>query len=224
MVITREIREEISKSVSNCITSMLKDNNFIQAIAQKVTECVIKTIETRFDELEQKVHVNSTGIIDVRKDILKLKADNDYLLKNCDHLDQEGRRSNLRIFKLPEREQENTTAEVTQFLKSKLGVDIVHGNIISCTRIGKRSHNKIRSILVQFSNASMKQCVYNKKKLLKGSGVVVKEDLTERRRQLMESAIEKVTLRAVWSFMGEIFVMHNNRRVLIRCNDDLNKL
>nr|CAI5849905.1 unnamed protein product [Callosobruchus analis] len=181
---------------------MLKDDNFIRAIAQKVTECVIKTIETRFDQLEQKVHDNSTRIIDVTKDILELKADNDYLLKKCDHLDQEGRRSNLRIFKLPEQEQENTTAEVTQFLKSKLGVDIVHGDIISCTRIGKRSHNKTRSILVQFSNASMKQCVYNKKKFLKGSGVVVKEDLTERRLQLMEAAIEKVTFRAVWSFMG----------------------
>nr|CAI5845904.1 unnamed protein product [Callosobruchus analis]CAI5862106.1 unnamed protein product [Callosobruchus analis] len=224
MVITREIREEIGKTVSNCIANMLKDDGFIQSIAQKVTECVVKTIEGRIGQLEQKIHENSAVLVDLKRDISDLKSENDYLIKKYDDLDQHDRRSNLRIFKLQEKDNENTAFEVTQLLESKLGIKISHGDIISCNRIGKRAPNKVRSILVQFSIPSLKRSIYNKKKSLKGSGIVIKEDLTDRRLKLMEAAIEKCSLRSVWSFMGDIFVLHNNKRVPIKCEDDLNKL
>nr|CAI5821168.1 unnamed protein product [Callosobruchus analis] len=50
----------------------------------------------------------------------------------------------------------------------------------------------------------------------KGSGVVIKEDLSEYRLKLMDAAIEKTSLRRVWSFSGNIFVLHNNKKSLGR--------
>nr|CAH7764608.1 unnamed protein product [Callosobruchus chinensis] len=36
--------------------------------------------------------------------------------------------------------------------------------------------------------------------MLKGSGIVVKEDLTDNRLKLMKAAIERASLKRVWSY------------------------
>nr|CAH7753485.1 unnamed protein product [Callosobruchus chinensis] len=57
--------------------------------------------------------------------------------------------------------------------------------------------------------------------MLKGSGIVVKEDLTDNRLKLMEAAIERASLKRVWSYNGTIYVMKDNRRISIKNKDDL---
>nr|CAI5841924.1 unnamed protein product [Callosobruchus analis] len=60
--------------------------------------------------------------------------------------------------------------------------------------------------------------------MLKGSGIVVKEDLTEPRLKLMKAAIENTSLKKVWSYSGTIYVMKGNQRISIKNKDDLAKL
>nr|CAI5854777.1 unnamed protein product [Callosobruchus analis] len=67
----------------------------------------------------------------------------------------------------------------------------------------------------------MMQNIFNNKKMLKGSGIVVKEDLTDNRLKLMQAAIEKISLKGVWSYNGTIYVMKDNRRISIKNKDDL---
>nr|CAH7754393.1 unnamed protein product [Callosobruchus chinensis] len=57
--------------------------------------------------------------------------------------------------------------------------------------------NRTRGVLLKLSRPLLKQAIYNKKKLLKGSGIVIKEDLTENRMKLLEAAIEKTSLKSV---------------------------
>nr|CAH7721622.1 unnamed protein product [Callosobruchus chinensis] len=57
--------------------------------------------------------------------------------------------------------------------------------------------------------------------MLKGSGIVFKEDLTDNRLKLMEAAIERASLKGVWSYNGTIYVMKDNRRISIKNKDDL---
>nr|CAI5868559.1 unnamed protein product [Callosobruchus analis] len=59
--------------------------------------------------------------------------------------------------------------------------------------------------------------------MLKGSGVVIKEDLTEYRLKLLDTAIEKTSPRRVWSFNRNISVLHNNK-MCIKSKEDLAKL
>nr|CAI5843484.1 unnamed protein product [Callosobruchus analis] len=70
----------------------------------------------------------------------------------------------------------------------------------------------------------LRRNIYSKKKMLKGSGVVIKEDLSDYRLKLMDAAIEKISLRRVWSFNGNIFVLHNNKKMRIKSKEDLAKL
>nr|CAI5858773.1 unnamed protein product [Callosobruchus analis] len=97
-------------------------------------------------------------------------------------------------------------------------------DIVFCKRIGKMRQGKTRGILLKLANTKLKQRVYNSKKRLKGTGVVMKEDLTENKMKLMEAAIEKTSLRDVWSSMGNVFAMKNNVRHLIDSKAALDNL
>nr|CAI5866476.1 unnamed protein product [Callosobruchus analis] len=228
MVITREIREEIKHSVSTSITSLLKDDEFIVRIVQKVSDGVIKTVEDRLSRLEEKVNRltdNSTVIQDLKAEVNALKSENDYLLKKQDELDQAKRSNNLRFFQVAEKENENNLiSDVTRLIESHLGIKLQDSEIVTCYRIGKKSANKSRGILVTFSNSRIKQLIYNAKKKLKGSGIVIKEDLTGTRFRLMEAAIEKTSVKSVWSYFGNIYVLKNGKRFVIRSDSDLQKL
>nr|CAI5866578.1 unnamed protein product [Callosobruchus analis] len=228
MVITREIREEIKHSVSTSITSLLKDDEFIDRIVQKVSDGVIKTVEDRLSRLEEKVNRltdNSTVIQDLKAEVNALKSENDYLLKKQDELDQAKRSNNLRFFQVAEKENENNLiSDVTRLIESHLGIKLQDSEIVTCYRIGKKNANKSRGILVTFSNSRIKQLIYNAKKKLKGSGIVIKEDLTGTRFRLMEAAIEKTSVKSVWSYFGNIYVLKNGKRFVIRSDSDLQKL
>nr|CAI5847366.1 unnamed protein product [Callosobruchus analis] len=228
MVITREIREEIKHSVSTSITSLLKDDEFIVRIVQKVSDGVIKTVEDRLSRLEEKVNRltdNSTVIQDLKAEVNALKSENDYLLKKQDELDQAKRSNNLRFFQVAEKENENNLiSDVTRLIESHLGIKLQDSEIVTCYRIGKKNANKSRGILVTFSNSRIKQLIYNAKKKLKGSGIVIKEDLTGTRFRLMEAAIEKTSVKSVLSYFGNIYVLKNGERFVIRSDSDLQKL
>nr|CAI5858687.1 unnamed protein product [Callosobruchus analis] len=60
--------------------------------------------------------------------------------------------------------------------------------------------------------------------MLKGTGLVVKEDLTDNRLKLFECPIEKASFRSVWTYIGSIFILKDNKRLKINNKHDLNKL
>nr|CAI5862648.1 unnamed protein product [Callosobruchus analis]CAI5865949.1 unnamed protein product [Callosobruchus analis] len=47
--------------------------------------------------------------------------------------------------------------------------------------------------------------VYNKKKMLKGTRMVIKEDLTARRLKIVKTASDKYGFKNVWTVNGKIF-------------------
>nr|CAI5851660.1 unnamed protein product [Callosobruchus analis] len=152
MVITRELRDEIKNSVSSCIASIVKEDDFFQRIAQKVTDSVIKTLEKRISSLEQNINEinlsNNNILADIKDETATLKSENDLTMIKIDYLEQATRLNNLRIFKLDEREGEN----------------------------------------------------------------------------LKERIISLFNRKSVWTYMGSIFVLKDNKRLKINNKHDLNKL
>nr|CAI5856437.1 unnamed protein product [Callosobruchus analis] len=224
MVITRDIRDEIKISVSSTINSVLKSDEFLDQLIQKVTENVIKTLEARFAELEKKLHDNSSVIMELKEETGLLRYENECLSQKYDDLEQAGRVNNLRIFKVKEKPQEKLVDEVINIIKSHLGVNVEHKDILLCTRIGKMEKARPRGILLKLTSILKKQEIFNKKKNLKGSGIVLKEDLTDHRLKLMEEAVEKTSLKSVWSYNGRVYVMKDSKKINIRNRKDLDKL
>nr|CAI5816930.1 unnamed protein product [Callosobruchus analis] len=150
--------------------------------------------------------------------------ENEALSQKYDQLDQFTRSNNIRIFRLKEKPQEDVTTEVINLLTSHLGVTINANDIYSCMRVGKKLTNTPRGILVKFLKPNIKRNIYKNKKMLKGSGVVIKEDLTENRLKLMDAAIERTTLRSVWSRDGTIYASKGGKVIVIKNKSDLDKL
>nr|CAI5857358.1 unnamed protein product [Callosobruchus analis] len=144
MVITRGLRDEIKNSVSSGINSILRSDEFLDQLIQKVTENVAKTLEVRFTELEKKLADNSAVIVELKEETALLRYENGCLSQKYDDIEQASRINNLRIFQVKEKPQEKLAEEVTNIIKSHLGVTIDHNEILSCTRIGKKVNNKPR--------------------------------------------------------------------------------
>nr|CAI5858912.1 unnamed protein product [Callosobruchus analis] len=115
-----------------------------------------------------------------------LKAEKEFLPQKYDGLEQQAKINNLRIYRINETPDENLPQVITQLFHTRLGIKVGMEDIVTCTTIGKRQHDKAFS-----SSTSMKQNIFNNKKMLKCSGIVVKEDLTDNRLKLMQASIEK---------------------------------
>nr|CAH7765595.1 unnamed protein product [Callosobruchus chinensis] len=227
MVLTREVRDEIKNVVSQSIQSILNDEQ-VKRIIEKVVDGVTKTIEERIGRLEQKIEAialeNSTVIRDIKEEAAILKSENEYLLRVFDDIDQQSRNKNLRIFNFPEKNGEDLPQEIIRLCNSKLDVPIEKEDIVVCSRIGKKLTNRPRSILLKLAHVSSKQRIYKNKSRLKGSGIVIKEDLSEKRLKLMQVAIEKTSLKQVWSFNGSIYVLHRGKKHVIKNIGDVDGL
>nr|CAI5849075.1 unnamed protein product [Callosobruchus analis] len=146
--------------------------------------------------------------------------ENKVLTQRLDDFGQVGRLGNLRIFQLEETPQENLTTEVATTTESRLGIKVSNDDIISCTRVGKMLQSRTRGVLLKLSSPSLKQAICNIKKLLKGSGIVIKKDLTENKRKLVEAEVEKTSLKSVWTYNGRVCELKNNKRVFMNDTDD----
>ena len=79
-------------------------------------------------------------------------------------------------------------------------------------------------VIVKFIRRTQKNEVYRKKRLLKGTKMIITESLTKRRLQLLEKACLEFKQCPVWSWKGEIFVFHNNKKKVIDDFIDITKI
>ena len=88
-----------------------------------------------------------------------------------------------------------------------MGVAVDEFEIGDCFRIGKFIQGKPRPILLKFARLDIKRNIYKIKKILKGSGIVIREDLTTKRVKAIKLLMEKMngTDGMVWTIDGNIF-------------------
>ena len=79
-------------------------------------------------------------------------------------------------------------------------------------------------VIVKFIRRTQKNEVYRKKRLLKGTKMIITESLTKRQLQLLEKARLEFKQCPVWSWKGEIFVFHNNKKKVIDDFIDITKI
>ncbi|CAG9825699.1 unnamed protein product [Phaedon cochleariae] len=236
MVITREIADEIKNAVNLALNKCLTDQTFIKTLADSVSKAVTDTVKNKLQQLEQKVtelknemnqtkHDNNTQIKTLGGSLKKITGENEMLRNKLDNMEQEMKKNNLRIFNLQENSQENTSQDIITFFRSKLAISLEDKDIDICYRIGKNDNTrKPRGIFLKLKNFDKRQEIYHKKKLLKGTGVIIREDLTKLRVEMLSKAIEKTSLKNVWTEGGKIFVNIDNKVIIINNNDDFRKV
>ncbi|KAF2892352.1 hypothetical protein ILUMI_13818 [Ignelater luminosus] len=135
--------------------------------------------------LEMETYQDKTKNLEMEIESVKKGAN-----KYKDELQQYTRLNSLRVFNIPEKPGECTDNVIITLCKEKLGVDISVADIDCSHRLPAREPN-LKPIIVRFVSRNVKKLVYSKNKLLKGSHIVIKEDLTKERIQLLKQASVK---------------------------------
>lgn len=171
--------------------------------------------------LEEKFEVQKKEIISLKTEINNLKRDNSENEGKIEKLEQYTRRNSLRIFGLKEERNENLQDKVLQFFKNQLQEEVKVEHVDRVHRVGKFKVESTRAIIIKFVSYQQRALVFRKKKMLKGSGVTVKEDLTVYRVGVLKAAEKKYGYRNVWTMDGRIFVSEDNKILVISSFEDL---
>ncbi|XP_052131162.1 uncharacterized protein LOC127751526 [Frankliniella occidentalis] len=137
-------RSELESLIASAITSANKAiQNSLNKLSAEVTSLKkeVKAKDTKLNEIENKL----------------------------DELEQYGRRNNLRIFGVEEREDEETDYIVIDMAK-KMNVEVSVSSIDRSHRVGRKG-TRPRPIIVKFIRHEARDLIFRSKKMVKGSEV-----------------------------------------------------
>ncbi|KAI4469370.1 l1 transposable element-related [Holotrichia oblita] len=108
-----------------------------------------------------------------------------------DSLEQYTRRNSIRLFGVPEQENEDTLKLVKEILTEKMELPEICFLIDRCHRLKSKNASKNiatnarpNAIIIKFMSYNAKMSVNQQKKALKGTGWVITDDLTSNRYAL----------------------------------------
>ncbi|XP_071504671.1 uncharacterized protein [Diadema antillarum] len=186
------ISEQVMKAL--CSESVIKE--IVDAVYTAVYEKLGDELHASFQlELKQR----DEKISELASSSEKLQKKIKYLESELEKQEQYSRRQCLRVYGLPESPKENTDDAILA-LASKIGVDLDvrdldrSHRITSKPRSGDRSTNhqspaKPRPLLVKFARYNARNQMYAAKSRLKGTGIVIREDLTSERQELQLTGV-----------------------------------
>ena len=142
-----------------------------------------------------------------QRTITKLEESKQELKDQIDDLEQYTRRTNIRIYGIPETEEVDTDNLAINFVHNELGIQISANDISRSHRIGKRS-SKPRPIIVRLTRHNTKVAILRNRRQLKLNKrpFNVQEDLTMPRRDILKylNQIEEGVVDKVWNIDGII--------------------
>ena len=85
-----------------------------------------------------------------------------------------------------------------------------------------KTGDRPRPIIVKYVSYRKRSEVFRSKKILTGSGITVREDLTKHRYQLLQDAIAKFGLKNVWTMDGAVIAKVGDNKRRISSGSDIN--
>lgn len=190
------IDEEI---VVKVVEKLLNSSQFMDRIVEVICKSVAKQFDAKIKILEDKVDRLSREVVTLKEEAYTAN----------DILEQYSRKNSLRIFGVPHVKGEDTDKLIVQLCKDKLDVSIAKTDI-DCSHRLPAKDGFCPPLIVKFCRRSIRDMVFRNKKGLKGSKIVIREDLTRRRMQLFNKAKTLHGPKNVWTSDGAILVKTGN--------------
>ena len=156
------------------------------------------------------------------KCITQLEAERINVENDLDALDQYSRRNRVTVHGVPACDDPENA--VIKLFSETLGVPIERAAIDRCHRLGAASmnDNKPRAIIVTFQSYKVRQKIFNAKRCLKGTKIVITGSLTKLRSELLHKAKSARSVKATWTSDGRIIcLLTNGKKVSITTKHQL---
>ena len=224
----KQMNTKISKTVTvEDLTTKFKTmvtKEFLTTTIEKVKDEIKDMMNEKIDKLESR-------IFDLELSNDKLKQEND-IMKNhisrqedrmdgledglnlCfqekNDLEQYTRKSSIRITGLDDHDKDENIEEsiktVHKFLTKTIKMEIKESDINIAHRLGPFRPRQNRPVIVRFMSRKHKLEACKKRKILKGTQYVIKEDLTQTNQNFLNELYNAPNINSAWSHEGKIFV------------------
>lgn len=214
MVLTREQITDIEKVITKAFCK--------PEFMEEITKVLVKTVKNSFQETFKDLN---NKILHLNEEVESLHKKNEQLKKiiekKTDKLEQQSKQKNLRIYGVKFNKNDKLEKVVCNLFENKLDIKMNESKWESCYYVQNNTNEEKGSIFIKFRNASDKEKIYGNKKMLKGSKIVIKEDLTKTRKELLIKAATRFGRTNTWSLNGDIFIFNNGRKLKIETLDEL---
>ena len=242
---THDICEQISDEVREYFNSKEFSDLFKSSLVEAMTREMqdlrerLEQTESKVMDLENELQTQASIITSLQKEKVSTSEAVKSLKAKLNEEEQYSRRNCLRLYGIPEKDQEDTDAVMINLANKDLGVNLNLADIDRSHRVGAPRHRPAdkkkppRPIIVKFSTYRARNLVIKNRKRLKGKHIGIEEDLTATNRILLQKAKDEVNnnnnVTAAWSTDGKITVLvkaTNGRSVRKRINsvNDLKKI
>ena len=182
--------------------------------------------EANIVELFKKVNDSSKELDKYRTRIEQLKNDKQKLTNSINNMEQYTRRNSIRVFGVKEEEGESTNEITKDLCRKHLGITLSDSDIDRSHRVGPAKDDGKRAIIIKFARHDTKHQVMKARRKLKGTTVVIKQDLTKDNNNILKAAVDSDKISKAWSWDGRIFAVKNGTDTVsvIHAIADINKL
>ena len=227
---------EINKKLTGVLTR--DDHTFLRDIAKEtiieLKDTILSSVINRLEIVESETHDKALENTELKKKVEKLsqvieekekesETLKDTIKKNAekeskridkvlnDH-EQYSRRNNVRITKIAgdHRDEQSleTTYKVLDVLNTNMDLDLTPQNIDIAHRLGPYKYGRNRNVIVKFVHRQVTHMVLNKRRMLKGKGIAIYEDLTQLNNVVLASTRKKMpdVVDQSWFRNGCIYV------------------
>ena len=108
-------------------------------------------------------------------------------------------------------DEEDPGVVVRGLIKDKLKYNLTPTDIEICHRLGTRTLNKNRPIVIRFRDTKME--LMKIRKNLKGTGLIFAEDLCPEMRELLKELKDHPKVENCWAWNGKLFAKDKNNKV-----------
>ncbi|KAL3281937.1 hypothetical protein HHI36_005140 [Cryptolaemus montrouzieri] len=140
-----------------------------------------------------------------------LEKDNNSLILRINNMEQRSQSNRLRFFGLGDIKDDDLTAGIAQISTTKMKKRPADIKIDYCYQIAGASSKNLSDrnmkspVVVHFSSTASRDLVFKNKSNLRGTKVVISEDLTKCNYELLKRSKLKLGNSNVWSSYGRVF-------------------
>ncbi|XP_046976551.1 uncharacterized protein LOC124542669 [Vanessa cardui] len=199
---------EVHRSIADSLGQRMTEfENQLKSSSSSSSEPVKPNLE----KLESEFRDFKLSVFNIL-DLLKSLTLN--LATQIDDIDNHTRRNALLFNGIQESDSENLVSSIIDIVHNTIGLpEIQSSSIQYCHRLGVKSGNKMRPVLVRFGDIHTKSLIWSSKKKLKSSSVSISEFLTKSRQAIFSAARKHFGISSSWTHNGIVYVkLPNNDR------------
>ena len=233
------------------MNDLVKNQEFVTLLKSIVGDAIqeklgvlltsIEKVQGELLELKNDLAKKNSKVKTLEEKVLEQKQSISKLESSVNNMEQYSRRSCIRIFGLEEKRGENTDTLVSEVIRTKLGVsldpmkdiDRSHrtGSVPEPSASSDQSSVKKprpRPIIVKLNTYRKRREIITNRRKLKGSGIVIAEDLTQKNQKLFAQTRAAQKIKSAWTSDGRIIALisaSNGKTMtkLITTEEDLEK-